>query len=49
MRFPKVTIDEAPDEPADAPVAAEQVDAAAAVEALGKLEENYRAPLTYFT
>ena len=47
-RFPKVALDEAPDEQADAPVAAEKIDAAAALEALGKLDENYRAPLTLF-
>jgi RNA polymerase sigma-70 factor (ECF subfamily) len=47
-RFPKVALDEAPDEAADAPVVADKIDAAAALEALGKLEENYRAPVTLF-
>ncbi|HEY4270655.1 MAG TPA: RNA polymerase sigma factor [Candidatus Udaeobacter sp.] len=47
-RFPKVAIDEALDEAADAPVAADKIDAAAALEALGRLEENYRAPVTLF-
>lgn len=47
-RFPKVTLDQAPEEPAEAPVAAEKIDAASALEALGKLHENYRAPLSLF-
>jgi len=47
-RFPKVALDEAPDEPVDAPLAAEKIDAAAALSALGRLEENFRAPLTLF-
>jgi DNA-directed RNA polymerase specialized sigma24 family protein len=47
-RFPKVALDEALDQQADAPVAAEKIDAAAALEALGGLDENYRAPLTLF-
>lgn len=47
-RFPKVPLDQAPDEPAEAPLAAEKIDAAAALSALGKLEENFRAPLTLF-
>ena len=47
-RFPKVSLDEAPDEPADAPLAAEKIDASSAMSALGKLDENFRAPLTLF-
>ncbi|MEY2538099.1 MAG: hypothetical protein QOG67_1839 [Verrucomicrobiota bacterium] len=47
-RFPKVALDEAPEEAADVPLAAEKIDAASALEALGNLEENYRAPLTLF-
>ena len=47
-RFPKVALDEARDEQVDAPVAAVKIDAAATLEALGKLDENYRAPLTLF-
>jgi RNA polymerase sigma factor (sigma-70 family) len=47
-RFPKVALDEVPEEAVDVPVAAEKIDAAAALEALGKLDENYRAPLTLF-
>jgi RNA polymerase sigma-70 factor (ECF subfamily) len=47
-RFPKVAFDEAPEEGVDAPLAAEKIDAASALEALGRLDENYRAPLTLF-
>src|SRR5260370_36212236 len=48
MRFPKVSLDDAPEEPAEVPLAADRIDAAAALEALSKLEENFRAPLTLF-
>ena len=48
IRFPKVALDEAPEETVDVPVAAEKIDAASALEALGRLDENYRAPLTLF-
>ena len=47
-RFPKIALDEAPNEPAAAPVAPEKIDAAAALQALVSLEENFRAPLTLF-
>ena len=48
MRFPKVSLDDASEEPAEVPLAADRIDAAGALEALGKLEENFRAPLTLF-
>lgn len=48
IRFPKVALDEAPEETIDVPVAAEKIDAASALQALGRLDENYRAPLTLF-
>lgn len=48
VRFPKVGLDEAPEQMAPAPSVYEKIDAAAAVEALQALEENYRAPLTLF-
>jgi RNA polymerase sigma-70 factor (ECF subfamily) len=48
MRFPKVSLDDVPEEPAEVPLAADRIDAAGALEALGKLEENFRAPLTLF-
>jgi RNA polymerase sigma factor (sigma-70 family) len=48
MRFPKVSLDDVSEEPAEVPLAADRIDAAGALEALGKLEENFRAPLTLF-
>ena len=47
-RFPKVALHEAHEEAVDVPVAAEKIDAASALEALSRLDENYRAPLTLF-
>jgi RNA polymerase sigma-70 factor (ECF subfamily) len=48
-RFPKVGLEEMPEEAADnVPLAADQIDAASVLDALGKLDENYRAPLTLF-
>ncbi len=47
--FPHRTLDEATDDPpAPSPSAVEQLDSAAVLDALGKLEEAYRAPLTLF-
>ncbi|MEO5720300.1 MAG: RNA polymerase sigma factor [Chthoniobacterales bacterium] len=47
-RFPKVGLEEAPEQSAETPSVYEKIDATAAVEALQTLEENYRAPLTLF-
>lgn len=48
VRFPKVGLEEAPEQAALAPSVYERIDATAAVEALRTLEENFRAPLTLF-
>ena len=48
VRFPKVGLEEAPEQTASNPSVYETIDAAAAVTALQGLEENYRAPLTLF-
>ena len=48
VRFPKVGLEELPEQAAPLPSVYETIDAAAAVEALQTLEENYRAPLTLF-
>lgn len=48
VRFPKVGLDQAPEQPTTTTPVAEKLDAAAAVAALQSLEENYRAPLTLF-
>ncbi len=48
VRFPKVGLDQAPEQAAPATSVHEKIDAAAAVAALQTLEENYRAPLTLF-
>ncbi len=48
VRFPKVGLEDAPEQAARATPIDERLDAAAAVEALQTLEENYRAPLTLF-
>lgn len=47
-RFPKVSLEHAPEQTAGATPVAEVIDANAAVEALRGLDENYRAPLTLF-
>ncbi|MFN2477422.1 MAG: RNA polymerase sigma factor [Chthoniobacterales bacterium] len=47
-RFPKIGLDEAPEQPAVVPVLADKIDGAAALHALRSLDENYRAPLTLF-
>jgi len=47
-RFPKVALDEAPEQAAVTPVLANKIDGAAALHALRSLDENYRAPLTLF-
>ncbi len=47
--LPHRTLDEATDDPpAPAPSAVEQLDSATVLEALGKLEDTYRAPLMLF-
>ncbi len=47
--FPHQTLDEATDDPpAPSPSAVEQLDSATVLEALGKLEDTYRAPLMLF-
>ncbi len=48
VRFPKVGLEEAPEQSAPATSVHEQIDATTAVEALQNLEEIYRAPLTLF-
>lgn len=48
VRFPKVGLEDAPEQVATATPVHETLDAAAAVEALQTLDENYRAPLTLF-
>ncbi|MEP6810374.1 MAG: RNA polymerase sigma factor, partial [Chthoniobacterales bacterium] len=48
VRFPKVGLEELPEQAAEASSVYETIDAAAAVAALQTLEENYRAPLTLF-
>ena len=47
-RFPKVGLEELPEQAAAATSVYEKIDAGAAVAALQTLEENYRAPLTLF-
>ena len=47
-RFPKVGLEDVPEQAAPAPSVHEAIDAAAAVEALQTLEEKHRAPLTLF-
>lgn len=48
VRFPKVSLDDAPNQPATSPSSGEKIDAAAAVSALQSLDDKYRAPLTLF-
>jgi RNA polymerase sigma factor (sigma-70 family) len=48
VRFPKVGLEELPEQAAPSPSVYETIDATAAVEALQTLDENYRAPLTLF-
>lgn len=47
-RFPKVVLDESADQPAVMPIMADRIDAAAALDALRGLDENFRTPLTLF-
>ncbi len=48
VRFPKVGFEDAPEQPALTPPVHQKIDAATAVEALSKLDETHRAPLTLF-
>jgi RNA polymerase sigma-70 factor (ECF subfamily) len=47
-RFPKVSLDETAEQSAVTPVLADKIDGAAALQALRKLDETYRVPLTLF-
>ena len=48
VRFPKVGLDDAPEQVASAPSVHETIDAGLAVEALRELDDDYRTPLTLF-